>query len=113
VRLKCDDVKPGKLYTTVKLYIRKLIFDNATQWYLDATNTVVQGSVPQVIFHEKTVNGFDFNQLMVNTYYDYLKENYQDSVELISFQDEADQEYVYQNLGITYARPVTFTTYMP
>lgn len=78
VRLKCDDVKPGKLYTTVKLYIRKLIFDNATQWYLDTTNTVVQGSVPQVIFHEKTVNGFDFNQLMVNTYYDYLKENYQD-----------------------------------
>ncbi|MGB4270481.1 MAG: hypothetical protein WBK20_15060 [Spirochaetota bacterium] len=78
VRLKCDDVKPGKLYTTVKLYIRKLIFDNATQWYLDAINTVVQDSVPQVIFHEKTVNGFDFNQLMVNTYYDYLKENYQD-----------------------------------
>jgi len=78
VRLKCDDVKPGKQYSTVKLYIRKLIFDNATQWHIDATNTVVQDSDPQVIFHEKTVNGFDFNQLMVNTYYDYLKENYQD-----------------------------------
>lgn len=44
---------------------------------------------------------------------EWLQENYQDSVELISFQDEADQEYVYQNLGITYTRPVTFTTYMP
>ncbi len=78
VRLKCDDVKPGKLYTTVQLYIRKLIFDNATQWYIDPTNTIVPDSAPQVIFHEKTVNGLDFNQLMVNTYYDYLKENYKD-----------------------------------
>ncbi len=78
VRLKCDDVKPGKMYNSVKLYIRKLVFDNATQWYIDAGGTVVQDDDPEVIFHEKTVKGFDFNQLMVNTYYDYLKENYQD-----------------------------------
>jgi hypothetical protein len=78
VRLKCDDVKPGKMYNSVKLYIRKLVFDNATQWHIDATNAVVQDDDPEVIFHEKTVKGFDFNQLMVNTYYDYLKENYQD-----------------------------------
>ncbi|MCX8124799.1 MAG: hypothetical protein N3F66_11660 [Spirochaetes bacterium] len=78
VRVKCDDVKPGKTYHTVKLYIRKLIFDNATQWHIDPTNTVVRDDDPEVIFHEKTVKGFDFNQLMVNTYYDYLKENYQD-----------------------------------
>ncbi|MEW6527045.1 MAG: hypothetical protein AB1444_10295 [Spirochaetota bacterium] len=80
VRLKCDDVKPGKRYNSVKLYIRKLVFDNATQWHIDASNTVVQDDAPEVIFHEKTVKGFDFNQLMVNTYYDYLKENYQDII---------------------------------
>ncbi|MDH7552294.1 MAG: hypothetical protein QHH74_01415 [Spirochaetota bacterium] len=78
VQLKCDDVKPGKLYTHVKLYIRKLIFDNATQWHIDLSNNVIQDSDPEVIFHEEKVSGFDFNQLMVNTYYDYLKENYQE-----------------------------------
>ncbi len=44
---------------------------------------------------------------------EWLKENYQDSIELVSFQDEADQEYVYQIFGIAYARPIIFTTYMP
>lgn len=80
VRLKCDDVKPGKMYKSVKLYIRKLIFDNATQWHIDLSNDVIQDSNPEVIFHEEKVSGFDFNQLMVNTYYDYLKENYQDII---------------------------------
>ncbi|NMB65076.1 MAG: hypothetical protein GYA16_09455, partial [Spirochaetes bacterium] len=80
VRLRCDDVKPGKLYTHVKLYLRKLVFDNATQWHIDSSNDIIQDSDPEVIFHEETVNGFDFNQLMVNTYYDYLKENYQDII---------------------------------
>ncbi len=78
IKLKCDDIKPGKQYGMVKLYIRKLIFDNATQWYIDGSNNIVQDNAPEVIFHEEEVNGFDFNQLMVNTYYDYLKENYQD-----------------------------------
>ncbi len=78
VCLKCDDIKPGKLYGIVKLYIRKLIFDNATQWHFDSNGNIIPDDVPQVIFHEDEVNGFDFNQILVNTYYDYLKENYQD-----------------------------------
>jgi len=75
VRLKCDDVKPGKMYNSVKLYIRKLIFDNATQWFVNAEGEWEQDSSPQVIFHEQTVNGFDFNQVLVNTFYDTLKVN--------------------------------------
>lgn len=75
VVLKCDDVKPGKQYGMVKLFIRKLIFDNATQWYIDANGTVIRDSDPEVIFHEEKVNGFDFNQVLVNTFYDTLKNN--------------------------------------
>ncbi|MGQ9843886.1 MAG: hypothetical protein ACUVRK_10015 [Spirochaetota bacterium] len=75
VVLKCDDIKPGKQYGMVKLFIRKLVFDNATQWHIDANGTVVQDSNLEVIFHEETVKGFDFNQVLVNTFYDTLKNN--------------------------------------
>ena len=78
VVLDCDDIKPGKRYGMVRLYIRKLIFDNATQWYFDSSGNIMLDDAPEEIFHENDVYGFDFNQLMVNTYYDYLKQNYED-----------------------------------
>ncbi|MEJ5362121.1 MAG: radical SAM protein [Spirochaetota bacterium] len=40
----------------------------------------------------------------------WLKEQYSDSIELVSFQDEADQEYVYTSMGIAYSKPVSFKT---
>ena len=78
VVLDCDDIKPGKRYGMVMLYIRKLIFDNAKQWYFDSSGNIEPDDAPEEIFHENDVYGFDFNQLMVNTYYDYLKQNYED-----------------------------------
>jgi len=90
VRLKCDDVKPGKMYNSVKLYIRKLIFDNATQWYIDANGIVVPDHAPQVIFHEETVNGFDFNQVLVNTFYDTLKQNSADIIRVFPLEIPID-----------------------
>lgn len=90
VRLKCDDVKPGKMYNSVKLYIRKLIFDNATQWYIDANGMVVPDNAPQVIFHEETVNGFDFNQVLVNTFYDTLKQNSADIIRVFPLEIPID-----------------------
>jgi hypothetical protein len=90
VRLKCDDVKPGKMYNSVKLYIRKLIFDNATQWFVNAEGEWEQDSSPQVIFHEQTVNGFDFNQVLVNTFYDTLKQNSADIIRVFPLEIPID-----------------------
>ncbi|MGB4270144.1 MAG: radical SAM protein [Spirochaetota bacterium] len=40
---------------------------------------------------------------------DWLKQQYSESIELVSFQDEADQKYVYKKIGITYSQ-ITFKT---
>ncbi len=66
-----DDVPDGR-YGRVSMYIRKMIFNNAVQ--LQKTGgvwTFFQNA--EAIFAEKTVEGFDFNQLQVNSYYDSLR----------------------------------------
>ena len=78
VTYECDDVKPDKTYGRVNLYIRKMIFDQAIKYYLSDSGTWSGGSLAEVIFREKDMYGLDFNQLMVNTYYDSLKENADD-----------------------------------
>jgi len=66
-----DDV-PNGTYTHVGMYIRKMIFNNAAQFEKsDGVWAFLQYA--ETIFAEKTVNGFDFNQLQVNTYYDSLR----------------------------------------
>jgi hypothetical protein len=40
----------------------------------------------------------------------WLKEQYAESIELVSFQDEADQKYVYTSMGIPYSNAVSFKT---
>jgi hypothetical protein len=90
VVLDCDDIKPGKRYGMVMLYIRKLIFDNATQWHFDTSGNIEQDDAPEEIFHENDVYGFDFNQLMVNTYYDYLKQNYDDIIRVFPLKIPID-----------------------
>jgi len=90
VVLDCDDIKPGKRYGMVMLYIRKLIFDNATQWYFDSSGNIMRDDAPEEIFHENDVYGFDFNQLMVNTYYDYLKQNYDDIIRVFPLRIPID-----------------------
>ena len=90
VVLDCDDIKPGKQYGMVRLYIRKLIFDNAKQWYFDSSGNIMLDDAPEEIFHENDVYGFDFNQLMVNTYYDYLKQNYDDIIRVFPLRIPID-----------------------
>ena len=74
--IQADDIKPDTVYIMAFLYIRKMVFDNATQWYIDSSGMLQQGVPPTTIFHETNVFGYDFNQLMVNAYYDTLKQNY-------------------------------------
>lgn len=71
VVLKNDDPPEGR-YDTVQLYIRKMVFDGA-QVYRASGSGFVHDGPSEVIFHEKTVNGFDFNQLMVNSHWDSLR----------------------------------------
>lgn len=40
----------------------------------------------------------------------WLKSQYSDSIELVSFQDEADQKFVYAAMGLSYSNPVSFKT---
>ncbi len=71
VVLKNDDPPEGR-YDTVQVYIRKMVFDNA-EVYSSSGSGFTHSGASQVIFHEETVNGFDFNQLMVNSYWDSLR----------------------------------------
>ncbi len=71
VVLKNDDPPEGR-YDTVQVYIRKMVFDKA-QIYRSSGSGFVWDKEGEVLFHEKSVNGFDFNQLMVNSYWDSLR----------------------------------------
>lgn len=71
VVLKNDDPPEG-YYDTVQVYIRKMVFDEA-QIYRSSGSGFTHEGPSKVIFHEKTVDGFDFNQLMVNSYRDSLR----------------------------------------
>ncbi len=71
VELKTDDPHDGR-YNTVQIYIRKMGFDNAKVYKLTG-NTFAYEKERQVIFHEDTIDGFDINQLMVNSYWDSLR----------------------------------------
>jgi len=78
-----DDVEPGRTYTTLKLYVRKMIFDNATTYDVsDSTgwalhvydkNDPDSNGKTKVTFEEQDVYGFDYNQLQVNSFYDSLR----------------------------------------
>jgi hypothetical protein len=71
VVLKNDDPPEGR-YDTVQVYIRKMVFDNAEVYRSSGSGFTHEGP-SQVIFHEESINGFDFNQLMVNSYWDSLR----------------------------------------
>ena len=71
IELETDDPHDGN-YNSVQVYIRKLGFDNAKVYKLTG-NTFAYEKEREVIFYEKTVPGFDFNQLMVNSYWDSLR----------------------------------------
>ncbi len=66
-----DDVPDG-YYGGVSMYIRKMVFNNADQ-FEKSGGVWTFSKKAETIFAEKTVEGFDFNQLQVNSYYDSLR----------------------------------------
>ncbi len=94
--MKNDD-PPEESFGNVSLFIRKMIFNNATQYYLAPSGTWTVGDAVQVLFHEKTIDGFDFNQLQVNTYYDSLHENADDINRIFPLNIPIDGGFVYSN----------------
>ncbi len=97
--LQNDDVEPGKEYSRLRLYIRKMLFDSAVRYYCsDDTDALYgTGEEEEVVFHEENVTGFDFNQLMVNTKYDSMRENYLDINRVFPVDVPIDGKLVYSN----------------
>jgi hypothetical protein len=79
VEFPSDDPYSNYTYTSVLVYIRKMIFDMATRWeYNYSTLSWEEQETPESIFREDTVSGVDFNQLQYNTYWDSLRTNAKD-----------------------------------
>ena len=76
--LKNDDVPQDREYHWVRLYIRKMVFDKAYRYHFDdrESNLLRAGIPERVTFHERRVDGFDFNLQQLNSRYDLLKRNY-------------------------------------
>ena len=79
VDYKNDDVRPDFQWSYIRIYIRKMAFDSAEEYYLENDNDSFNGNGLwtyndnlEFLFHEKFKSGFDFNQLQLNTYYDSL-----------------------------------------
>jgi len=76
IELKTDD--PGKgNYSRIKFYIRKMAFNNAMIYKAKGPGFDFDDEA-EFVFHEKDTKGFDFNQLMVNSYWDGLREEAND-----------------------------------
>lgn len=75
--LKNDDPGNGS-YSSVQLYIRKMIFDNANIYTFEGSSWNTTPELAEVIFHEDEVYGFNFNNLQVNSYWDSLLDNSSD-----------------------------------
>ncbi len=74
ILLQTDDVTPGKTYTSLKIYFRKTLFNNATQYTsADGGANWTYVSTSSAIFAENSVNGYDFASSMMNTYWDTLR----------------------------------------
>ncbi len=83
VEYPSDDPYSNYQYTSVLVYIRKMIFDMATRWQFNySTLSWEEQEAPESIFNENTVQGVDFNQLQYNTYWDSLRTNSKDVIRI-------------------------------
>ncbi len=81
VEFDCDDPYSGRNYIKLYVYIRKMIFNNAADYRLDySTGNWITQDVPEVIFREEDVYGFDINQVQYTTYWDTLRIEGEDSI---------------------------------
>ena len=76
--LQNDDVTPGRNYAWLKVFMRKMIFNNAKRYNVSSSGWVEDIDPVETIFREETTEGFDFNQLQTNTIYDSLREEASD-----------------------------------
>ena len=92
--LENDDVLPGKNYSSLKLYLRKIIIDKTKKYqvsgsgwslYVDDDNPEREGENWDIFF-EHDVEGFNFNLRQVNTYYDALKNNSSDINRVFAYE---------------------------
>ncbi len=67
-----DDPQDGRSFSYVKVYLRKMLFDNAKKFKYGSTGWEFVEDITD-IFHEKTVSAFNFNKHMVNSHYDTLR----------------------------------------
>lgn len=84
LELKTDDPGDG-YYDSVQIYFRKMIFDSAKVYQSTGSGFSYEKDL-QVIFHEKTRNGLDFNQLMVNSYWDSLRLEASETIRVFPMQ---------------------------
>ncbi|MFH0976443.1 MAG: hypothetical protein V1874_11745 [Spirochaetota bacterium] len=73
-----DDIRSNFGWESVQLYIRKMLFNNAKQ-FSPKTDEYGKWTFEKNVldmFHEETVEGFNFNLAQVLAYSDYLKNNY-------------------------------------
>ena len=74
VSYRCDDVKKNKKYSTINMYIRKMVFNNANEYDLGSDDAAYIRS-PQTKFNEVNQYGFDINQDYVWAFWDNLRED--------------------------------------
>jgi hypothetical protein len=85
VSFKNDDVRPDFYWHTIKMYIRKMIFDKGKKYHLEDSGTSFDGAGTWVfdddlveIFAEDEELGYDLNRIQLNTYYDSIRTNASD-----------------------------------
>ncbi len=91
----CDDPYSDYMYTSLLIYIRKMILNNAQAFRYDGAGTWTQVDEPDVIFNEETIPGFDFNQLQYITYWDSLRTNYDDILRIFPLAVEIPGGFVF------------------
>lgn len=102
IMYKNDDVRPDFRWQNVEMYIRKMIFDSATEYYEESVgnwvvNPNLTNGILTVLFHEETVSGFDFNQIQVNSYYDSLLNYYDDINRIFPLSIPVEDGFVFDN----------------
>ncbi len=76
IELPTDEAIPGKTYSHVLLYIRKMAFDGARKYLYTPGSGYSDEGLDDFMFAEKlNVPGFDFNQLQPNSAYDQHQKN--------------------------------------
>ena len=85
IHYRNDDVRPDFYWAYVRMYIRKMIIDNAKEYYqlddevFDGLGKWEYNKNLEVVFHEKDTEGLDFNQLQNKTYYDNLLDGFDEN----------------------------------